>query len=439
MKKMNIKIITLLFFSFVNTQAQKILTQKEAIHLALENNYGIKIAKNNVNIGKNNSAILNSSYLPTITANGSINSSTDDIEADFSDGTSRSLTEAKSSRYNASIALNYILFDGLGREYNYRRLKEEYKLSELQARETIESTIIELFNVYYNVAQLKENVNSLHEILSISKERLSRAKTQFKYGQNTKLGILNAQVDINNDSINLINSLQQLKNSKRNLNLILGNVIDTEYEIDTQFNFSNYTDIQGMLAKVKQNNVSLLQSNKNLAIGKLNQKITNAGFFPVIGLNGSYSWNKNNNNPASFLSVSTNTGLAGGVSLTWNLFDGGTSLTKNKNVKINYENQKLKQKENILKIENTFKNTWDDYHNKYKIYLIQEKNIETSQKNFERTFEKFKIGQVNSIEFRQAQLNLLNTELSRNKAKYETKFAELQLLSLSGELLNVEF
>jgi outer membrane protein TolC len=77
--------------------------------------------------------------------------------------------------------------------------------------------------------------------------------------------------------------------------------------------------------------------------------------------------------------------------------------------------------------------------NKLEIYNIQEKNIITAQNNFDRTQEKFKIGQVNSIEFRQAQLNLLNTELSRNQAKYAAKLAELQLLQISGELLNVEF
>lgn len=46
---------------------------------------------------------------------------------------------------------------------------------------------------------------------------------------------------------------------------------------------------------------------------------------------------------------------------------------------------------------------------------------------------------VNSIEFRQAQLNLLNAELSRNQAKFATKLAELDLLQISGQLLDVEF
>jgi outer membrane protein len=46
---------------------------------------------------------------------------------------------------------------------------------------------------------------------------------------------------------------------------------------------------------------------------------------------------------------------------------------------------------------------------------------------------------VTSIEFRQAQLNLLNAELAKSQAKYNAKLAELQMLQVSGQLLNVEF
>ena len=70
------------------------------------------------------------------------------------------------------------------------------QLSELDARETIENTILQLFTVYYNVAQISENVRSLQQTLDISKDRLTRAEYQFNYGQSTKLGVLNAQVDI---------------------------------------------------------------------------------------------------------------------------------------------------------------------------------------------------------------------------------------------------
>ena len=438
---MNLKKIIFVFMSFCMTSiaAQKLVSVSEAIELALENNYGIKIISNNKEIAKNNAGVLNSGYLPTVTSSSGATFNRDNLEAEFANGESTALNGAKSSRYNASINLNYTLFDGLGRYYDYKRLKETYKLSELQARETIENTIAQLYVVYYNVAQVTENVTVLEKTLTISKDRITRANYQFQYGQGTMLNVLNAQVDINNDSINLINAKQQLVNTKRDLNVVLGNVISSEFRVDTTIDFKLDIDQNDLATKVKSNNVNLLQLDKNIMINTFIVKANKSGYLPSLGLTGSYGWNKGNNNAASFVAVSTNTGLSGGLSLSWNLFDGGATATRVTNAKIELENRSLEKESMVIDIERNFNNAWDDYQNKLTIFQVQENNIITSTNNFNRTQEKYKLGQATSIEFRQAQLNLINSELNRNQAKYAAKIAELTVLQLSGELLNIEF
>ena len=437
---MNLRKIVFVFMSFCMTSitAQKLVSVSEAIELALENNYGIKIISNNKEIAKNNAGVLNSGYLPTVTSSSGATFNRDNLEAEFANGESTALNGAKSSRYNASINLNYTLFDGLGRYYDYKRLKETYKLSELQARETIENTIAQLYVVYYNVAQVTENVTVLEKTLTVSKDRITRANYQFEYGQGTMLNVLNAQVDINNDSINLINAKQQLVNTKRDLNVVLGNVISSEFRVDTTIDFKLNIDQNDLANKVKSNNVNLLQLDKNIMINTFIVKANKSGYLPSLGLTGSYGWNKGNNNAASFVAVSTNTGLSGGLSLSWNLFDGGATATRVTNAKIELENRSLEKESMVIDIERNFNNAWDDYQNKLTIFKVQENNIITSTNNFNRTQEKYKLGQATSIEFRQAQLNLINSELNRNQAKYAAKIAELTVLQLSGELLNIE-
>ena len=437
---MNLRKIVFVFMSFCMTSitAQKLVSVSEAIELALENNYGIKIISNNKEIAKNNAGVLNSGYLPTVTSSSGATFNRDNLEAEFANGESTALNGAKSSRYNASINLNYTLFDGLGRYYDYKRLKETYKLSELQARETIENTIAQLYVVYYNVAQVTENVTVLEKTLTVSKDRITRASYQFEYGQGTMLNVLNAQVDINNDSINLINAKQQLVNTKRDLNVVLGNVISSEFRVDTTIDFKLDIDQNDLANKVKSNNVNLLQLDKNIMINTFIVKANKSGYLPSLGLTGSYGWNKGNNNAASFVAVSTNTGLSGGLSLSWNLFDGGATATRVTNAKIELENRSLEKESMVIDIERNFNNAWDDYQNKLTIFQVQENNIITSTNNFNRTQEKYKLGQATSIEFRQAQLNLINSELNRNQAKYAAKIAELTVLQLSGELLNIE-
>lgn len=443
MKVMSFKYVIqcCLLFLFIKVGGQTVLSSQEAVELALEHNYGIKIAKNSVEIAENNADILNAGFLPRVSGSAGAIYNRENIEAEYSDPTRPPyvLNGAENSRYNASVNLNYTLFDGLGRQYNYKILKEEKQLSELDARETIENTVLQLFTVYYNVAQLSENKRALQQTLNISKERFTRAEYQFDYGQNTKLGVLNAQVDINNDSIIVINANQQLKNSKRDLNVVLGNALTNTFEVDTLITFVLQLDKTELMEKVKANNVTLLQLEKNLIISEYSLKTWKSDYLPTVGLTGSYGWNKNNNNASSFLAVSTSTGLSGGINLSWNLFDGGSTVTRVKNAKIDLENQQLQKEQIIINIERDFNNAWDDYQNKLTIYNIQEENILTSKNNFDRTQEKFRLGQVTSIEFRQAQLNLLISKLSRNQAKYDAKLAELFVLQLSGEILNVSF
>ena len=62
----------------------------------------------------------------------------------------------------------------------------------------------------------------------------------------------------------------------------------------------------------------------------------------------------------------------------------------------------------------------------------------TATDNYNRSNERYKLGQTTSVELRQEQINLLNAQTSRNLAKYNAKLAELQLLQLTGQLLNVE-
>lgn len=437
-KYTNYLLIVILAFSF-QVSAQQILTKKEAITIALENNYGIKLAKNAVKTAKNNSSIYNSRMLPSIntTAGTNFNTSNQDIERQ--DGSQLTFNDAETKSYNASVNLNYTLFDGMGRMYNYKQLKETYNLSELQAKATIENTYLNLFTVYYQIARLSESKKNLKEALEISKQRLVRAEYQYEYGKSTKLEVLNATVDVNNDSINLINTVQLYRNAKRDLNTILVKKTDINYSVDTKVDFAPIFSFEELYNSALKNNTLLMQQEKNISISKLALKNTQSTYFPTIGLSSSYGWNKSINPASSFLAGSVITGLNLGVNLTWNLFDGGNTKTRVANSKIALENQQIIKEQQTDNLKNTLQNAWDDYNNKLFIVKAQKQNVLTSQNNFDRTNERYKLGQVSSIEFRQAQVNLLNSKTAANNAIFDAKLAELQLFQLSGELLNIRF
>ncbi|WP_124979627.1 TolC family protein [Nonlabens xiamenensis] len=446
-----ISALLLVLFAFAKAGAQQsldtLLTKEEAVRLMLDNNYGIKIAQNAEEIAENNTSILNSGYLPSLTGTAGAQFDETDSETDFGgapdqNGNPRDnivINDAETRSYNAAIALNYTLFDGLGRFYNYKRLKEQYDLTQLEARATIENTTVQLMSVYLEVARLTENLEVFEQTLAISRQREVRAQYQFDYGQVNKLEVLNAQVDINADSINIMNTRQQLRNTKRDLNLLLNRDLEAGFEVDTTVNLQNMLVIDSFLEQVEQNNVRLLQAESNLQISAYDIKTSRALLLPRIGLTGSYGWNQTDNPPSAFFPATTRTSssVQVGASLTWDIFDGGRSITGLRNAEIAYKNEELFKKQLEQEVARDVANAKGNYENALAIYRMQEQNVLTNEANFARSEERFKLGQVSSIEFRQAQVNLINAITIKNLAKYDAKLAEFQLLQLAGQLLNV--
>ena len=427
--------------------SQTILTKKEALRITLQNNYGIKIAENNVEVAKNNSGILNSGFLPTVSTTSGANYSRNNQKIIFTDPETNTDAEREGNgvitkSYSASLALNYTLFDGLGRKYNYQQLQETYSLTELQARETIENAYLQLFTVYFQIARLSENTTNLQEALQISNQRLQRAKYQYDYGQSTRLAFLNAAVDVNNDSIAFINSKQQYINAKRSLNIILGVQKTGDFDVETEVEFTKLMSFDELLERAKENNVLLKQNEKNIAISEFNIKISKANYLPTLNFNASYGFNRTENenlvNPFGARLI-TSDGLNAGLNLSWNLFDGGTTKTRTDNAKIALENQEILLEQQEETLVNNLKNTWENYNNRLFVLKAQKQNVFTAQNNFDRTEEQYKVGQTSSIEFRQAQINLINAKTALNNAKFDAKLIELQLLQISGEILNVVF
>lgn len=424
-------------------QAQEILQKDQAVSIAMENNFDIKLAALDVQVAENNSSIQNSGYLPTLSGTagadysnnrGSATSRQGDLA-----GVEQKFTGNQSSGLNAGVGIDYTIFDGFGRSNTYKQLQENYNISELQARQMLENTILNIFDSYYEVARLTQDVNNQKQTLIISRVRLNRAEFGLEYGQGSQLDILNAEVDYNNDSITYLTNTQLLQNEKRNLNLLLGRDVNTEFTVDTALAYADNLLLDVLLVNARDNNVTLLQQDATLRNAAYAIGSTTAGSVPKLSVNGGYSWNQNQFGATSFLEQQKSQGVSLGATLSWNIYDGGSTRIKRQNSQIAYETRTVNLQKEQLNIDRNLSNAWTAYQTALFVKDAQQKNLLTSQTNFDRSVDQYKLGQITNIVFRQAQLNLLNAQLSLNQAKYTAKTAELFLLQISGDLRKAEF
>jgi len=431
----NIFLITTLFLASINLFAQEILTVENAILLAMEKNFDIRTMKNNLEITENNKSIYNTGYLPSFSATGGAGYSLGNTLFVLQNNDEVEINGAESTNYNGGVAINYVLFNGFARKERKEILSTLFEVANLQKTGVIKNVVFRTYNTYYTIARTVLRKEILEQAYDISKERLTRITYQYNYGQKTNLEVLNAKVDATNDSLALENIKVQIANAKRNLNFLTGEQIDKQFEVNKTVVVDESLVYEELLNKMLDNDENLAQLDLNKAITNSNLKINKSNYLPSLSSQAAYNLSNSQFEDNIFYQSQNTNGLNLGLNLTWNIFDGGRTKTLVQNSKIDLLNMELSSEQLILNLTNQLSITWANYQ--YQLGAIQSEqlNVELSEQNFLKTQERYNLGQISSIDFRQAQLNFINAQMNLNQAKFDAKNSELELKLLSGEIV----
>lgn len=435
--KSNLMLLFLLLGIIPFSMGQELLQLEAAINEALENNYGILVAKNDARINANNAHPGAAGLFPTISGTGGANYNRNDTKVEFAAPTFDpvDVKGAVSTSLNAGVNLNYTVFDGMGNVNTFRVLKRTAELSETQTQAIIESTISQIGNAYYSIARLAESYKTLSQSIEISKDRLKRARTQQEFGGTNKLAVLNAEVDLNTDSANLAVTFFNLENAKRNLNALIGRPVNETFNVISEVAFSQNMQLQNLIELAKTNNVNMRIADYNQQIAELNLKIAKSSYMPVIGVTAGYNYNQAANGPGSILKTQENLGLTAGASLNIPIFSGNQRKVSVQNAQLNILNSQYRQEETMLNLERDLSNAFFTYQSTLHQLDLEQKSLESAGENFTRTQDAFKLGQATNIQFRDAQLNLQRVKDRINDLRYTAKLNEIEVLRLSGQLI----
>jgi len=219
-----------------------------------------------------------------------------------------------------------------------------------------------------------------------------------------------------------------------NLRVILSIEMDNSFAVDTTVIFAANVEKNQLLESALNRNVDYLIAQQNQGISSLLIKQSKAGYIPTLDINGKYGVSGLNNDVGTLLAQNT-TGFSAGISLNWNIFDGGRTRTNQLNAEIALDNTNQQLAQSKIELERQVADAWSNYSNALFILRTEEKNKETNRLNFSRSGEMYRLGQISSIDFRKAQVDLEDSINRYNQALYFAKIAELDLMKLAGLFL----
>jgi outer membrane protein TolC len=405
------------------------------ISLALVNEHGIRIAKNEAAIAGNLATAGNAGLLPRLDASGRGNYSNQDTKLDFAEGfPDVERNGVENTTLAGQLGLTYTLFNGMGNFATLERAQLNAQLADLGTRAQIEGTLTQVIALYYAIAALDEDVSITQRILEISADRFSRQKGKAALGGAGRLDVLNAQVDLQADSTTYILALQRRERTARELNVLMGRQPDAVVRVSRSIDYAEGLSQEQLVQEAMTGNVQLASAMAQVRAAEVDQRIARALRWPRLDLNAAYGINDQRNEVGIVLGTYTQ-GWNGGLTLSVPIFDGGRINTQTEAARLRAENAAIAEQQARLQVERDVRNAYTTWRSQREVLRIQGDAVSTAGLNFDRTRELFQAGQITGLQFRQAQLDLANAQRSAVVSGFDTKVAELQLLRASGGLL----
>ncbi|NBW34782.1 MAG: TolC family protein [Cytophagia bacterium] len=303
MKRSFIVIVLVSLFSSV--YAQELVTLEQAIALALENNYDVRIAKTNLKAASTDNNFALAAFLPQLNGVGNYTVNDTDQEFRFENTANNRSGNAKSISYGGSLQLVWTLFDGTRMFATRERIEQLERQGTLQVKEQMVNTISAIITNYYDVIRQKQQLRAIQEQMSVNEERVKLAERKLQVGTGAKPELLQARVDLNAQRASVVQQETLINQLKENLNTLLDMKLPVSYDVADTILIDTSLQRDEVLGKVNTDNYGLLASQRSLFISQLAIKERKAELLPTLNFVGAYTVTHNDNvrliNPFSAL------------------------------------------------------------------------------------------------------------------------------------------
>jgi len=432
------KITSILIFFPLIFFSQDSLSLNKAIEIGLEKNYDIRLTLKNVEINKIFNNWGEAGRLPQVSINAGQNNS-------ISDQRNNPISFAPylflSNDVSGGLAMNWTIFNGFGVRANKTKLEQLELQSENTATLAIENTIHGIILAYYQAKMQKEQLILLNNVMTLSKEKFNQQQVKSDLGIAVKFDLLQFEGNLYTDSSNKILQNLAQRNALRNLNLIMGEDVEKEWNLTSEIKPDlNVKDLSNLKKEMLSNNTNIKNQYINIALTKQDISLAKSQFYPVIsfnsGLNSSVGMlNTNDANSPISNAQSKNLNYYGNFTLNFKLYDGGKVRRGIKALELQNEVDQLKTSQMIDQLNFELTNVYELYLTRLQIFELTKKAFFVSKDNMDIAKLKEESGLINSFNFRDIQMAYLSAGVALYQASYDLLESNATLLKMTGKII----
>lgn len=435
MKRFLLPVFILITFS---SAAQRVLTLEEAIATALQNNYDIRLSKNDSAVAALDYSFRNSVLYPRL--NGSIGTTwnNNDGKQTLADGTKREQNNIKSHNLNAALNLNWTLFDGMKMFATRDKVAEFVRLGELGIKNQVVNTVANVINTYYNIVRQKQQLKAIEEQISLSQERVKLAQYKLDIGVGAKPDVLQSKVDNNSQKALQLEQQTLISQLKEQLNQAMNVTERIFYEVADSIPLNTTLSLGDIQNGLEAASPVLQMTRKSLDIAALTLKERKAERWPTVSFNSVYNFTRTNNqtviNPFSPL-FNQSKGFNYGLTAAIPIFNNHLVKRQIKQAELDIQYQQVVLENQKSQLNLAVINAFLEYEQQKKALALEEENIILAKENVSIVFQVYKLNSTTLIQLKEAERSLNDAYTRLITARYNTKLAETELLRLKGDLV----
>ena len=427
-------LITFIFALFgpaYAVQAQdsvKTLLLDDCIRIGLDQSTQILLSKDSVQI--TGAALLGSygNFLPNLAFNSNYGFSSG---KNLLTATTPTLVKSTGSQMNYQLTSTVNLFNGMA---DYSALKAatlSKSASQFNLQRSEQQIAFDITQTFLQVILDRKIVQFGTQNLEASTKRESQLQELTNVGRNALSDLYQQQAETSSDKLFLIQAQQKLKND---IILLLRKIKISETDkysigdipIDTLPLGPEYQNVQDLVVKALQQRPDIKSSELSLKIADWQIKGYKSGYLPKLNFEGGMVSNGGylnqlyiNGNEALGPQEPVGKALFGQVygelalNLSWNIFDRLYTKTNVSIARIYQHRATLVHDDLTVQISADIKETYNDYLSALQQIDASRHGLFAAQQAFEVVQGKYNVGQATFVELSNAQIVLLQAEVSK--------------------------